>query len=82
MTGLLTRNVFKMDEHNAIHIIEKIFSFQWGAETVPVPAVPIQPGYGATKDWSAASEHQDWSAPTATAGTTNEWGGSGHENWG
>lgn len=67
----------------------------WAADSVPVPAVPIQSaqtGFGATEDWSVP-ESGDWSAPSQVATTTpaapapapaptNEWGGSGAENWG
>ena len=69
----------------------------WASEAVPVAAVPIQPGYGATPqttepagatDWSA-TDTGDWAAGSAPAAAApaaaapgNEWGGGGAENWG
>merc|ERR1712105_247596 len=70
----------------------------WASEAVPVAAVPIQPGYGATPaaetDWSA-TDNGDWASSTAPAAgppapaqvatsgnTNNEWGGGAAENWG
>jgi len=66
----------------------------WATDSIPVAAVPISGTYGgSTEDWSAQTE--DWSAPpaaaaapTAAAATaaapvpaSDEWGGTGHENW-
>lgn len=64
----------------------------WAADTVPVPAVPMQSGgggFGTAEDWSA-TDTGDWSAPAPMTSTTqvpapapapsNEWGGSGAEN--
>lgn len=69
----------------------------WAAEAVPVAAVPIVPGYGATPaadtDWSA-TDTGDWAAGSAApaaapaapaapaAAPANEWGGGAAENWG
>jgi small subunit ribosomal protein SAe len=67
----------------------------WAAEAVPVAAVPIVPGYGATPsadtDWSA-TDTGDWAAggagsaaapaAPAAAAPANEWGGGAAENWG
>lgn len=54
--------------------------FQWAAEPIPVAApAAVQPGYGATKDWSA-TDGGDWAA-TSAAPAANEWGGGSAENW-
>ncbi|XP_006825592.1 small ribosomal subunit protein uS2-like [Saccoglossus kowalevskii] len=63
----------------------------WGAESVAVPSVPIQPGYGTTDDWGAQEPSTDWSAspapvaaplPGAVAATaTTDWGGSDAQDW-
>lgn len=55
----------------------------WAAESVPT-AVPAaaQPGYAATKDWSA-TDTGDWASTSVAApATTSDWGGASAENWG
>lgn len=58
----------------------------WATESlIPGPPAAVQPGYGATKDWSAATDSTDWAATSAAPapGTvTSDWGGSAAENWG
>lgn len=51
----------------------------WAAESIAVPQ-PVQPGYGAAKDWSA-TDTGDWAA-TSAGPVSSDWGGSAAENWG
>lgn len=57
----------------------------WASEAV-APSVPIVPTAfptpgGTTEDWAAATDANDWSAPTPSAPGNPEWGGAGSENW-
>jgi small subunit ribosomal protein SAe len=52
----------------------------WAAETAPT-AVPAQPGYKPTDDWSA-TDTGEWAAAPTAAPVASDWGGSTAENWG
>jgi len=55
----------------------------WAAESlIPGPPAAVQPGYGAPKDWSAATDSTDWAATSAAAPAASDWGGASAENWG
>jgi small subunit ribosomal protein SAe len=66
-------------EYNAAEAYPQEQVADWGAE-VAGAAVPVQPGYKPTEDWSA-TDTGEWSATPAPVAT--DWGGSSTaDNWG
>ncbi|XP_033630154.1 40S ribosomal protein SA-like [Asterias rubens] len=56
----------------------------WAAESMTVPAVPMQQGFTKGDDWAAADPAaKDWSAtnPAPAAPNTGDWGGAGNKDW-
>ena len=72
------------------------YFFQWAADSVAVPAVPVQGStFGGAEDWSA-TDTGDWAVPSAAGGAVQQpapaqpqqaakpstnWGSAPAENW-